>query len=278
MRTKPADTITFMRSLTAKILFAITAGALISACGPATTPSPTSAPAATNPAAGAVAALNALPVTAEPRRSGYDRDLFDHWVDANDNGCDTRCEVLARDLDPTLGSSGGWRSAYDGVTRLNPSEIQIDHVVALAEAWDSGAASWPEDRRRAFANDLTERRALIAVTGESNQAKSDLDPADWLPRNEDRCRYADAWVAVKTRWALSIDRDEKAALASILNSCGTTVAWVPPAAGTLAMTPTTSTAFANCAEARAAGAAPVRLGDPGYGPHLDGDGDGIACE
>jgi hypothetical protein len=167
-------------------------------------------------------------VAPEGPRTGYERDLFPHWVDADHDRCDTREEVLVAEsttpaqVDPYSCKviSGDWFSPYDGVTTDNPAEIQIDHVVALAEAWDSGAAGWDVARRRNFANDLDEPAALVAVTGASNQAKSDHDPAEWRPPRRDAwCAFATDWVTVKVKWDLTADEEEMAALRELLAIC-----------------------------------------------------------
>jgi hypothetical protein len=137
----------------------------------------------------------ARPVGAASGRAGgaEDRlrpDLFAHWVDADGDRCDTREEVLIAEsrtpaqVDPygCKVVAGDWSSIYDGVSTDQPGDLDIDHVVALAEASDSGAAAWDAARRRAFANDLDEPAALIAVTASSNRSKSDEDPAEWQPR------------------------------------------------------------------------------------------------
>jgi hypothetical protein len=115
--------------------------------------------------------------------------------------------------------AGDWYSPYDGVTVSSPAELEVDHVMVLAEAWDSGAAEWSTARREAFANDLDEPASLIAVTAAANQAKADHDPAQWQPRHEDRSRYADAWVRVKVKWDLSADQAEVDALRGMLTAC-----------------------------------------------------------
>ena len=169
-------------------------------------------------------AVAGLPVATEVR-TGYDRDLFPHWIDADGDGCNTRAEVLIAEATtrPSVGSgcslSGGrWFSYYDGASWTNPSDLDIDHMVALAEAWDSGARSWTTTRRRAFANDLGDGRSLVAVTDDVNQAKGDKDPASWLPPSSSaRCRYVTEWVAVKLRWRLTVDSTEKSALTSLAN-------------------------------------------------------------
>lgn len=159
--------------------------------------------------------------------SGYDRDKFRHWIDADGDGCDTRREVLiaesTRPVRVGAGCSianGRWLSAYDGRITTDASTFDIDHVVALKEAWDSGANTWSNDRRRAFANDLTDAFALIAVSASSNRSKGDKDPADWLPsRTAYRCTYVRDWVRVKKVWKLSVDQREYDALARVLARC-----------------------------------------------------------
>ncbi|HEX6684434.1 MAG TPA: HNH endonuclease family protein [Candidatus Limnocylindrales bacterium] len=171
-------------------------------------------------------AVAGLPVATE-NRTGYNRDLFPHWIDADSDGCNTRYEVLIAEAvtAPSVGSgctlSGGrWYSYYDNAYWTNPSDLDIDHVVALAEAWDSGARSWTTTRRRSFANDLGDSRSLVAVTDNVNQSKGDLDPAQWMPPySSGRCRFIQEWVVVKIRWRLTVDSAEKSALTSAANGC-----------------------------------------------------------
>jgi uncharacterized protein DUF1524 len=172
--------------------------------------------------------LARLRVAPEGARTGYDRDLFPHWVDADHDRCDTREEVLVAEsttpakVDPYSCKvlAGDWFSLYDGKSTKNPAGLQVDHVVALAEAWDSGAAGWDTARRRAFANDLDEPAALIAVTGSSNQSKSDHDPAEWRPpRRQAWCAFATDWMTVKAKWDLTADEEEMAALRELLATC-----------------------------------------------------------
>ncbi len=177
--------------------------------------------------------LKSLRVAAE-NPSGYDRSLFPHWVVIKD-GCDTREVVLIRQAKsgPTVGAgcrvgTGRWFSPFDGVTVRNPSSLDIDHLVALSEAWASGARTWSTDRRRAFANDVSYRRSLIAVTASSNRSKGDQDPAEWLPpRRSYRCKYVSDWIAVKYRWRLSIDVNERSALTVLVQGCGNPRITVP---------------------------------------------------
>jgi hypothetical protein len=158
-------------------------------------------------------------------RTGYSRDEFQHWIDADGDGCSTRNEVLIEEADDpvTVGggcalSGGRWFSYYDRVSWTNTADVDIDHMVPLAEAWDSGARTWSATVRRDYANDLGDSRALVAVTDNVNQTKSDQDVAEWLPAY-DQCRYLREFVAVKIRWRLSVDSAEKSAMSSLASSC-----------------------------------------------------------
>jgi putative cell wall-binding protein len=166
----------------------------------------------------------------------YSRSAFEHWIDADGDGCDTRQEVLAKEsLTPVvLGSgctiiSGQWTSWYDDASWTNPADVDIDHMVPLSEAWKSGAYGWTGEQRRDYANDLDLDVALEAVTDNVNQSKSDRDPAYWLPpAQSEHCRYVADWVQVKYRWSLTVDMAERNALSAILTgTCGSTMVTVP---------------------------------------------------
>lgn len=186
---------------------------------------PTASAALPTPVSGATARsyLAQLTVTSEDR-TGYNRDLFPHWI-TQSGACNTRETVLKRDGSGVVtdsscaATSGSWYSPYDGATWSAAADVDIDHLVPLAEAWDSGADSWTTSRRQSFANDLT-RPQLIAVTDNVNQAKGDQDPATWMPsRTAYRCTYVRAWVQVKYYYGLSVDSAEKSALTGYLASC-----------------------------------------------------------
>ncbi|WP_406267322.1 HNH endonuclease family protein [Streptomyces sp. NBC_00191] len=168
--------------------------------------------------------LSQLTVKAEGSSTGYSRDKFPHWI-TQSGTCNTREVVLKRDgtnvvQDSSCAAvSGSWFSEYDGATWTLASDLDIDHVVPLSEAWKSGANSWTTSKRQGFANDLT-RPQLIAVTDNVNQAKGDQDPAEWLPsRTSYRCMYVRMWVDVKHYYNLSVDSAEKSALQGVLNGC-----------------------------------------------------------
>lgn len=116
--------------------------------------------------------------------------------------------------------SGKWLSRYDNKTITISSKLDIDHLVPLKEAWESGASFWSSKERTAFANDLSFAGSLIAVPASTNRAKADRDPSTWLPANVSfRCTYAVTWVQVKYRWSLSIDESEFKALRTQLATC-----------------------------------------------------------
>ena len=155
----------------------------------------------------------AVPTAAESN-SGYDRTLFKHWVDANGDCQNARAEVLIseREADTPLTyttsgkctvSTGRWFSYYDRVSWTLASDVDIDHMVPLAEAWDSGARRWTVGTRRRFANDLRDARSLVAVTASSNRSKSDSDPASGCPTGG-RCRYVRECHGCRRRSASSL--------------------------------------------------------------------------
>lgn len=251
-------------------------------------------------------------VVANEHRGGYVRDAFGYPA-ALGNSCDTRAAVLRRDsltpaqVDPygCTVVAGDWLSPYDGLRFDLPSELEIDHVVALKEAWDSGAWQWTSAALVAFGNDLTDGRALRAVSTDTNRDKGDKDPSNWLPPDaSDLCPFIGDWVAIKVRWQLTMDQSEFGRIRNLLrDQCA---GWrvqptpaLPGAAGTStgpqgivgpigpttpatsppgAVAPQPDVYYANCTAARAAGAAPILVGQPGYRPALDRDHDGIACE
>ena len=186
--------------------------------------------------------------------AGYVRSAFEHWRDIDGDGCDSRDQVLKRDsitlpqVDPIDCNviAGDWISPYDGARWSDPSRIDIDHVVALKEAWDSGAWAWTSAMRRAYANDTSDSRTLLAVTDRVNQSKSDKDPSNWLPPSRSYlCTYLGNWIAVKARWGLSMDQSEWGRVKNLLeSSCvGLTIAPWPavPSVASVGMPTASST-------------------------------------
>ncbi|MEW1642015.1 MULTISPECIES: HNH endonuclease family protein [unclassified Streptomyces] len=187
--------------------------------------SPTASAALPTPVSAATARtyLASLTVATEVR-TGYERDLFPTW-DTISGTCNTREWILKRDGTNVVtnsactATSGSWYSPYDGATWTAASDVDIDHLVPLAEAWDSGARNWTTAQRESFANDVT-RPQLLAVTDNVNQSKGDKDPAEWMPSlTSYRCTYVRAWVQVKYYYNLSVDSAEKTALTNYLASC-----------------------------------------------------------
>jgi len=175
-------------------------------------------------AASAKTMLAALTVKAQGSQDGYSRDLFPHWITISGT-CNTRETVLKRDGTNVVtnsacaSTSGSWKSPYDGATWTAASDVDIDHMVPLSNAWKSGAAAWTTAQRQAYANDLTNPQ-LLAVTDNVNQAKSDSGPEDWKPPlSSYYCTYASAWVKVKSVYKLTITSAEKTALTSMLATC-----------------------------------------------------------
>jgi hypothetical protein len=239
------------------------------------------------PAASARDMVSRLAVKGRAPKTGYRRDRFgDGW--ATLDGCDTRDRILVRDLrakvfrDPSgrcVVLSGRLVDPYTATTveydRGGGAGVDVDHVVALGDAWQKGAQRWPQRERVALANDPLN---LLAVDASANRQKGDGDAATWLPANKAfRCRYVARQVAVKLKYALWVTAAERDAMLRVLARC--------PAERLPAQVPTPTAAaparmFASCAAARAAGAAPLRRGSALYSAnrHLDRDGDGIACE
>ncbi|WP_436846839.1 HNH endonuclease family protein [Streptomyces litmocidini] len=209
---------------------------------PLSLPSSIAAAAPAAPAAAEVLSLvdavKQIPV-ADESRDGYTRDKFKHWNAGLDpaDGCNTRAEVLLAEavVAPDVAAScklfeGLWVSYYDGQEVNDPAKLDIDHMVPLAEAWDSGASAWTPARREAYANDQGAAASLVAVTARTNRSKADQDPAQWMPPLPDaHCRYVGEWTATKLRWGLAANRDEVQALAVCAEACESTVVHYTPA-------------------------------------------------
>lgn len=281
---------------------------------PAPAPEPEPEPPAPAPAAvgTALAQLDTVAVKGRAPKTGYDRDLFGPaWKDMDRNGCDTRNDILLRDLESVAFKPGTNNCVVATGTLLDPftgsvisfvrgqgtsNAVQIDHVVALSDAWQKGAQQLSANQREAFANDPLN---LLAVDGPSNGSKGDGDAATWLPPDKGfRCEYVALQTAVKAKYGLWMTQAESNAIRNILTSscpdqpvpAGGGVVVAPEPAPQPAQAPVQAPApapapaapgnvsYANCAAVRAAGAAPIRVGDPGFESKFDRDGDGIGCE
>ena len=156
----------------------------------------------------------------------YDRGTWSHWRDDDGDCIDTRHEVLfVETITPVFMAGcvvvgGTWFSWFDAVTVTDPSSLDVDHMVPLKEAHDSGGWAWTAEQKRAFANDLDIADALNAVTASTNRSKGSRDPAEWKPPDQASwCRYATAWVTVKTSYGLTADPAEAAELSAMLATC-----------------------------------------------------------
>ncbi|KAI0273680.1 hypothetical protein BC834DRAFT_222132 [Gloeopeniophorella convolvens] len=160
--------------------------------------------------------LGELTVAVDSNSPAYARDLFKTW-DTISGNCDTRENVVTNSAcSPT---SGHWVSPYDNVPTDLASDLDIDHLVPLKEAWLSGARNWTPAQREAYANDLT-RPQLVAITDNLNESKGDKDVAQWMPPLASfHCEYVRAWITVKHYYKLTIDSAEKTALTTYLGQC-----------------------------------------------------------
>ncbi|WP_367139587.1 HNH endonuclease family protein [Saccharothrix sp. HUAS TT1] len=171
--------------------------------------------------------LAALVIADDRPMTGYRREKFGDGWNSGPDGCDTRETVLVnqgRDVvrDPATCkvTAGTWHSRYDDVTVTDPRELDIDHVVPLAEAWRTGAADWTPELREHFANDHTIE--LVPATRKTNRAKGDQAPPEWLPPAAgNHCRYAINWIGVKSGYGLTASSGEVTALAAMLDTCRT---------------------------------------------------------
>ncbi|RKN61947.1 HNH endonuclease [Streptomyces klenkii] len=168
--------------------------------------------------------LSGLTVAKPRPMTGYSRDKFPHWAQQG-NKCDTRETALERDGrdvkrdDQCRAVSGTWQSLYDGKTFTSASQVDIDHIVPLANAWRSGADQWTTDKRKAFANDLTHPQVLT-VSAASNRSKGDQSPDQWQPPSKAAwCVYSRAWTSVKSTYGLTVTDDEKKMLTTMLDTC-----------------------------------------------------------
>lgn len=159
----------------------------------------------------------------------YDRKQWRHWIDADKDCQDTRQEVLVEEATAQVDftddkrcrvASGEWEDPYTGRTLTSPSELDIDHVVPLRDAHDSGGAYWDASRRKAFANDLEDSRTLRAVELGANRSKGSKGPDRWLPPNESfRCQYILEYLSIKESWGLAVSLEQRAVTNYMLHIC-----------------------------------------------------------
>ncbi|MEI7561930.1 MAG: HNH endonuclease family protein [Actinomycetes bacterium] len=179
----------------------------------------------------ALTSLNKLSVKGRAPKTGYSREQFPHWKDPDKNGCDSRNDILKRDLSKVVFKTDTNNCKVIAGTLLDPysnkliefdlsksaSTIDIDHVVALSNAWQTGAFQLTLIQRTNFANDPLN---LLAVDFKLNRQKGDADAATWLPPYKSyRCTYVARQVAVKTKYKLWVTAPEKAAISNLLTAC-----------------------------------------------------------
>lgn len=229
----------------------------------------------------------------------YSRGDWAHWSDADGDCQDTRQEVLlAESRKPVKYKTkrrcvvrrGLWVGLYTGRKVRDPRNLDVDHMVPLAEAHRSGGWAWTVARKREFANSLGFKDHLIAVTKKANRAKGARPPDQWRPkRKRSWCRYATSWAKVKQKWGLAVTRAEASALREMLATCKRSVTlatepWQHPQIPGAPEDP--ANVYPSCEEAEAAGE-PLVQGTSGPGKGFpsqlvpsarDGDGDGVVCE
>ena len=254
--------------------------------------------------------LESLRIEPEYEATPYDRSKFPHWDDEDGDGMNTRLEILSLEKVDSVGWYSRWDGEwYAGEGGLSAPRFDIDHIVSLKEAWQSGADEWSASDKDTFADDMLN---LTAVTASSNRSKGAKDASEWLPPTPSgQCYLSIRVIQVKTKWSLSIDQDEYNTLKELTESCGPEIPDIPSPPSELTSTtpapsPTTSPAQPssgygsqfyqtadgsdidiyddngngdiNCGELPST-AKPVIVISLGSDPYrLDGDGDGLGCE
>ena len=282
-----------MTSFIRVLLVAVVAVVLVTACSELPFPATTSEN----------LSLTVAPVSSDI--PAYDRDEWRHWIDEDRDCQDTRQEVLIEestspveyeDSDQCRVAEGEWDGPYTGEQFTDPSDLDIDHMVPLANAHRSGSWAWDEGRKRQYANDLSYAGHLIAVQNSANRAKGADGPEEWRPPYRSYwCQYAIDWITIKNTWKLTATSAEADSLSEMLNTCsprrtlGTfrysraTPATLTPATQP---TPASGAVYDSCDDAEAASEQRVRgsQGDAqGFPASMvpsarDGDGDGVVCE
>ena len=274
------------------LVVAVVSLILVTACSES--PTPTATPEAMS--------ITVAPVPSDI--SSYDRDDWRHWIDDDRDCQDTRQEALIEEStspveyensDQCRVESGDWTGLYTGEQFTDPSDLDVDHMVPLANAYRSGGWLWSESRRRDYANDLSYEGHLIAVQNSANRAKGADGPEEWRPPDRSYwCQYAIDWITIKNAWRLTASEAEAASLSEMLNTCTPQRTLTTVEAGALPPTPTSASqptpaseaAYDSCDAAEAAGEQRVR-GSNGDGRGFpasmvpsarDGDGDGVVCE
>ncbi|WP_329229696.1 HNH endonuclease family protein [Streptomyces sp. NBC_00111] len=227
---KPSDAASPRTRFLALVTVALTGSLALAGCESLDElPDPARSEAAPAPGGSALQAAEGLTVKGRAPKTGYDRDAFGSaWADTDRNGCGTRDDILADQLDDVSRDADGCK-VLSGVLDPDPytgtritfqrgrSKVDIDHLVALSDAWQKGAQQWSDEKRRAFANDPLN---LVAADSSTNRRKGDGDTATWLPPNKDyRCAYVAGQVSVKKKYGLWVTRAEQDAMQEVLTTC-----------------------------------------------------------
>ena len=206
---------------------------------PQQTPTPVEAPLANE----LLTQLDTLTIEPESAIAPYDRAQFPHWDDEDGDGMNTRLEVLEREKISGVGWYSRWDGIwYEGEGGLSAPSFDIDHIVSLSEAWDSGASEWGPYNRDIFADDVLN---LVAVSASSNRSKGGRDVGEWLPSDPDgQCFLSIRVIQVKSKWDLSVDQVEYETLRNLIEVCGSNIPQIPtpPEASATPIPPTPSPA------------------------------------
>ena len=269
------------------------------------TPTPTALPARPTATPTGTVTILRVTVSAVPATlPDYDRHDWKHWTDADRDCQDARNEVLIAESRTAVAyrtdrkcrvTTGEWLAPYSNTIVTDPGRLDVDHMVPLGNAHDSGAWQWSANRREQYANYLGDPQHLIAVTASANRSKGARGPDQWKP--EDRtywCRYATDWIRIKDTWDLTVTQHEYDALVEMVNTCDspptvvtrqgqarpTIIAPEPP------IEAPETVRYNSCDAAQAVGETRVQ-GSKGNGRGFpewmvpsarDGDGDGVVCE